>query len=241
MERYGKKFKELTFKEKVVHFKEYYLWYVVASIIGVCVIGSIIATSLTPSVTYDVDMFMLGQLDYDETEGALDAHFKEKFNTNLDFARANWNNPGEMETGLLQKVPVLLSIQQLDILAVEPIMFNTYASQEFTYLPLEEIPEMAPLLEKYSDRLVCWNQKYNDVGELIPGERHVYGIRVSSLPNITSLTMYNDYVLGITTTVKNIDKTVEFLTYILEGSEISEESLKDLDEFHNALESGQNN
>ncbi len=49
------------------------------------------------------------------------------------------------------------------------------------------------------------------------GDQHVYGIKISKLDNFPGSALGEEIVLGITTTVKDVDKTVEMMRYLLES------------------------
>lgn len=218
MEKYGKSFKELTFKQKVRHIWEYYGWYMISAIIGIMVISSLFISILTPQETHDVDIVIAGKMNYDESEIQVVQSYKEMFNADLGLSVVDWANMGEMEMAMLQKIPLLVRTDELDVLGLDPTMFESYTRQlgADLFVPLETIPEFEGLLEKYKDRLVTYNQKYNDNDELVETDEHVYGIRISKFTNIPCITANDEFIIGVTTTVKNLEKTAQLLDYLLE-------------------------
>lgn len=222
MEKYGKDFKELTFKQKVSHIREYYGWYIVSVIIGIIVISSLVISIFTPQEIHDVDIVIAGKMNYDESESQVVQSYKEMFNADLGLSAVNWVNMGEMEMAMLQKIPLLVKTNELDVLGLDPTMFESYTRQlgADLFVPLETIPEFKGLLEKYKDRLVTYNQKYNEKDELVEADEHVYGIRISKFANIPCITANDEFIIGVTTTVKNLEKTAQLLDYLLdEGNE----------------------
>ncbi len=221
MERYGKTFKELNFKEKVAHIWEYYRWYILSVIIGVTMLSSILVTAFTPEELHDVDIVIAGKLNYDETQPQVIESYKEMFNADLGLSIVNWGEQmGQMEMTMLQKIPLLVRTNELDILGLEPITFQSYTRQLGVdlLLPLETLPEFKELLAKYEDRLMSYNEKYNEDQQLEEVEEHIYGIRVSKFANIPCITENEEIIIGVTVNVKDINKTVKVLEYLLEGS-----------------------
>ncbi len=221
MERYGKTFKELNFKEKVAHIWEYYRWYILSVIIGVVMLSSILVSVFTPQELHDVDILIAGKLNYDETQPEVVESYKEMFNADLGLSNMNWEaQMGQMEMAMLQKIPLLVRTNELDILGLEPTTFQSYTRQLGVDLliPLETVPEFKELLEKYEDRLMSYNEKYNEDQQLEEVEEHIYGIRVSEFANIPCITANEEMIIGVTVNVKDINKTVKVLEYLLEGS-----------------------
>ena len=221
MERYGKTFKELNFKEKVAHIWEYYRWYFLSVIIGVVMLSSILVSVFTPQELHDVDILIAGKLNYDETQPEVVESYKEMFNADLGLSNMNWEaQMGQMEMAMLQKIPLLVRTNELDILGLEPTTFQSYTRQLGVDLliPLETVPEFKELLEKYEDRLMSYNEKYNEDQQLEEVEEHINGIRVSEFANIPCITANEEMIIGVTVNVKDINKTVKVLEYLLEGS-----------------------
>ena len=142
------------------------------------------------------------------------------FNDDLELSIVNWEQMGEMEMAMLQKIPLLIKTDELDVLGLDPTMFESYTRQLGTdiFVPLETVPEFKELLDKYEDRLMTYNQRYDDNEELVEADEHIYGIRVSEFANIPCITANGEFIIGVTTTVKDINKTVQVLEYLLEGS-----------------------
>ncbi len=218
MEQYGKKFQELTFKEKLEYIKEYYLWYIISIIIGVTVLGSLIITAFTPKEVFEVNALVAGGINYDHTEPEVDTYYKENFNTDLNLSILDWENLGELENAMIKKIAVMIQTRDLDILAVPKSAFEMYASQAGVLTPLDEIPELAGLLEEYDDRLVTWDKKFTDEYVLEDVEEQVYGIEVSNFPNIPCITLDDDFIITVTGVVDNMPSTAKTLEHLLEGS-----------------------
>lgn len=141
MEKYGKGFKELTFKQKVNHIWEYYRWYILSFIIGAAVISSLVISIFTPQEVHDVDIVLAGKMNYDETQPEVVKSYKEMFNADLGLSIVDWDNMGEMGMAMLQKIPLLVKTDELDVLGLEPMMFESYTRQlgADMFVPLETI------------------------------------------------------------------------------------------------------
>lgn len=222
MEKYGKNFKELTFKQKVSHIREYYGWPIVSVIIGIIVIVSLGISIFTPEKVHDVDIVLAGKMSYDDSETEVIESYEELFNADLVLSSVNWESMSELEMVMIQKIPLLVQTNELDVLGLDPSMFENYTKQYGTdlFLPLEEIPEFKGLLEKYEDRLVTYNQRYNEDEALVETEEHILGIRISKFANIPCIRANDEFIIGVTTKVKNVEKTAQLLEYLLdEGNE----------------------
>lgn len=218
MERYGTPFKEFTFKEKVAHIWEYYRWHILGTIVGGVFLISLLVTVLTPPRVYSVDIMLAGKTISNETQQEDIERFAEEFDTQLNVTVIDWNNVSEMGAAMIQKIPLLVGIGELDVLGVSPEAFDSYLRQSGSdmFQALDTIPEFEALLEENKDRLVVSGYTTNELGEIIEGEEHVYGIRVDSFKNIPSIVGTEEMVLGVTTTAKDIVKTEEMIAYLLD-------------------------
>lgn len=222
MEKYGKRFKELTLKQKVSHIWEYYGWTIISVIIGIVVITSMCISIFTPEKVHDVDIVLAGKMSCDDSQTEVINSYEEQFNADLVLSPVNWDVMTELEMVMIQKIPLLVQTNELDVLGLDPSMFENYTKQYGTdlFVPLEEIPEFKRLLEKYEDRLVTYNQRYNENEELVETKDHILGIRISKFANIPCIRANDEFIIGVTTKVKNIEKTAQLLEYLLdEGNE----------------------
>lgn len=219
MERYGRTFKELSFKEKVEQFKEYYLWPMVGTIIGIVVVVHLVVTMLTPQRVYTVDMQLVGRLKIDEeTLNDVTQHFDEAYDASLIMTYLNWADPGEVGQIVMQKLPLQITAREVDILGLPEAAADSYLkeTQDDAILALDTVPEFAELIEEYKDQVYINGYEEVDTFEVVKGDQHVYGFKVNQIDNIPCVTLGEEFILSVTTTVKNIDETVEMMRYLLE-------------------------
>lgn len=143
--------------------------------------------------------------------------FKDEFKTGLDLTNVNWED-AQSSVVMLQKIPLMITTDEMDIFGSSSDAYENfveiYGKDMFT--PLDDIPELNDLLEKYKDNLVTCDYVMDEEGNKIATEEHVYGIRVDKLSNIPCIEANEEIIVGITSKVKDLDKTVNMLEYILE-------------------------
>lgn len=219
MEKYGKSFKEMGFKEKIEHLWEYYRKPALFVIVAVFFIAELMIAMLTPREVNTVDITLAGKVYTDDTREAVIADFKEKFDTGLTITVVDWSKSTEMELATAQKVALQITTKELDIFGLPPLAFDNYLREtgEDMFMALDEIPQCQELLEEYKDQLVIAGYNKDEDFNITEGEQHVYGIKVTEFDNIPGSTLGEEIVLSITTTAKDIDKTVEMMRYLLES------------------------
>ncbi|WP_054741945.1 hypothetical protein [Cellulosilyticum ruminicola] len=221
MEKYGKAFSEMDLKEKAAHLWEYYRKPALFCIIAGILVIQLITAILSPREVNTVDITLAGKI-YTEDQATLDEvtkQFKENFDAGLMVSMVDWTKSTEMELATEQRIALQITTKELDILGIPPEKFDIYLRQtgQDMLRPLDEIPECKALLEEYKDQLVIAGYNKDENFNITKGDQHVFGIKVSKIDNIQSSTLNEDLVLGITTTVKDIDKTVEMMRYLLES------------------------
>lgn len=217
MEKYGITFKEMTRKEKIKHIWEYYRWHILGSIIAVFMVGSIGKAILFPEPPDEVDIVVTAQMYVNQDYSDVADQFKEEFKTGLDLTNVNWDD-AQTAMVMLQKVPLMITTNEIDIIgaSVEQYMKFVQAYGQDMFIPLENIPELQDLLERYQDALVTCDFITDEEGQKVPTEEHVYGIRVEKLSNIPCVEANEPLIIGLTSKVKDLDKTITMLKYILE-------------------------
>lgn len=220
MEKYGKSFKEMAFKEKIKYLWEYYritaFWTVVGAVIGI----NFLVAIFTPPKTYAVDITLAGQLyssELEETSKVLE----EEYDTSLSVNMVDWNTMGQMEMAVMQKIPLLITTKQLDILGIATGAFDAYLQQTGTdmFIALDTIPAFKELIEEYKDQVLVAGYNKDEDFNIIEGEQHVYGFKVNAIDNIPGMQVGEEITIGVTTSAKDIDKTVEMMRYLLEDKQ----------------------
>jgi len=217
MEKYGITFEEMNKKEKVKHIWEYYRWHILATIIAVVMIFSLGKTMLFPQPPDEVDIVIVAQMytnaDYDKVT----EQFKNEFKTGLDLTNINWQD-SQTSVVMLQKIPLMITTDEMDIFGASSDAYENFMQiyGEDMFMPLEDIPALSELLKKYKDSLVTCNYVSDENGNKVATEEHVYGIRVDKLSNVPCIEANEEIIVGLTSKVKDLDKAVVMLEYILE-------------------------
>lgn len=217
MEKYGITFKEMNKKEKVKHIWEYYRWHILATVIAVVMIFSIGKTILFPEPPDEVDIVIAAQMYTNTDYNSVLQQFKEEFKTGLDLMNINWED-AESAFVMLQKIPLMITTDEMDIFGTSSDAYEDFVKiyGEDMFTPLEDIPALSDLLEKYKDNLITCDYVNDENGNKIATENHVYGIRVDKLSNIPCIDANEEIVIGLTSRVKDLDKAIVMLKYILE-------------------------
>lgn len=219
MEKYGKSFKEMGFKEKVEHLWEYYRKPALLITVAAVLLLELIVAIVTPKEVNTVDITLAGKVYTDDQREQVIADYKEKFDAGLTITPVDWTKSTEMELATAQKMALQITTKELDLLGLPPEAFDNYLREtgQDMFMALDEIPQCQELLEEYEDQLIIAGYNKDENFNITEGEQHVYGIKVSEFDNIPGSTLGEEMVLGITTTVKDIDKTVEMMRYLLES------------------------
>lgn len=217
MEKYGVTFKEMNTKEKIKHIWEYYRWHILSTIIGVAVIFSLGKTILFPAPADEVDIVIAANMHLGINDQEVVQQFKEEFNTGLDLSNTIWKD-AQSSVIMLQKIPLMITTNEMDIFGATSETYENFMQiyGEDMFTPLEEVPALSELLEKYQDQLVSCNYVRDEEGRQIETQNHVYGIRVNQLSNIPCIEANEEIIIGLTSNVKDLDKAVDMLKYILE-------------------------
>ena len=218
MEQYGMRFEEMNKKQKVKHIWEYYRYHILATIIAVAVIGALGKSILFPPAPDEVDIMLEGQMYLDTNSTEVVNQFKEEFQTGVDFSNVNWDNDPEIASIMFQKIPLLVTTNELDVMAIADTTFEKFTQiyGEDMFMPLEEVPELKDLLEKYKDQLFTCDKTIDDDGNLIDAESHVYGIKVDHFSNLPCIIDNEEMIVGLNPKAKDFEKSVSMLKYILE-------------------------
>ena len=218
MEHYGMRFKEMDKKQKVKHIWEYYRYHILATIIAVAVIGSLGKSILFPPPADEVDIMLAGQMYLDTNSTEVAEQFKEEFQTGLDFNNMSWDNDPQIASVMFQKIPLLITTNELDIMAIADTTFEKFTQiyGKDMFMPLEEVPELKDLLEKYKDQLFTCDKAIGDNGELVDAASHVYGIKVKQFSHLPCIIDSEEMIVGLNPKAKDFEKSVNMLKYILE-------------------------
>jgi len=218
MEQYGIRFEEMNKQQKIKHIWEYYRYHILATIIAICMICSLGKSILFPPPPNDVDIMLVGQMYLDDTSSQVADEFKETFQTGVDFSNVNWESDPEIASVMLQKIPLMVTTDELDIMAIATGTFERFSENYGAdmFMPLEDVPELEDLLEKYKDSLYICNQMMDDEGNLVETEPHIYGIKVTEFSNLPCIIAVEEMIVGLNPQAKDFEKSISMLKYILE-------------------------
>lgn len=218
MEQYGMKFEEMNKKQKIAHIWDYYRYHILAVIIAIAVLGALGKTILFPEPPDAVDIMFAGQMYVDETSTQLVDQFKEEYQAGLDLTNVNWESDPQISSIMFQKIPLLLTTNELDVMGIATKTGERFAQiyGEDMFMPLEDIPELSDLLEKYKDSLYVCDKKADEQGNLIDTTPHVYGIKTDQFKNIPCIVASEEMIIGLNPQAKDFEKSVSMLKYILE-------------------------
>ena len=217
MEKYGSTFKEMNKKEKIKHIWGYYRWHILATIIAVVMIFSLGKTILFPEPPDEVDIVIAAQMYTSIERESVIQKFKDEFKTGLDLTNVNWED-AQSSMVMVQKIPLMITTDEMDIFAASSDAYENFVQiyGEDMFTPLENIPALASLLEQYKDNLVTCDYVRDENGNKIATQEHIYGIRVDKLSNIPCIEANEEIIVGLTSKVKDLDKAIDMLKYILE-------------------------
>ena len=217
MEKYGVTFGEMNKKEKIKHIWGYYRWHILATIIAGAMIFSLGKTILFPEPPDEVDIVIAAQMYIGIERESVIQTFKDEFKTGLDLTTVNWEDP-QSSMVMVQKIPLMITTDEMDIFAASSNAYEDFIQLygEDMFTPLEDLPALSSLLEKYSDNLVTYDYVMDENGNKIATQEHIYGIRVDKLSNIPCIEANEEIIVGLTSKVKDLDKAIDMLKYILE-------------------------
>lgn len=217
MEKYGSTFREMNKKEKIKHIWGYYRWHILATIIAVVMIFSLGKTILFPEPPDEVDIVIAAQMYTSIERESVIQKFKDEFKTGLDLTNVNWED-AQSSMVMVQKIPLMITTDEMDIFAASSDAYENFVQiyGEDMFTPLENIPALASLLEQYKDNLVTCDYVRDENGNKIATQEHIYGIRVDKLSNIPCIEANEEIIVGLTSKVKDLDKAIDMLKYILE-------------------------
>lgn len=218
MEQYGIQFKEMNKKQKTQHIWEYYRYHILSGIIAIVVAISLGKTIFFPEPPNDVDIMFAGQIYVDSTSALLAEEMKETYQTGIDFTNVNWEGDPEIAGLMLQKIPLMVTTDELDIMVIADEIFEkfSYNYRSDMFMPLEDVPELQDLLEKYADSLFICDKVVDEDGNLVDSEPHVYGIKTDKFSNLPCLIACEEMIVGLNPQAKDFDKAISMLKYILE-------------------------
>ena len=217
MEKYGVTFQEMHTKEKIKHIWGYYRWHILSAMIGLVVVFFLGKALFFPEPPNDVDIVIAANMHLSMEDEEVIRQFKEEFNTGLDLSNILWADP-QSSVIMLQKIPLMITTGEMDIFGATSETYENFMQVygEDMFIPLEKLPALSDLLDKYSDQLVSCDYIRDEEGNKVDTQTHIYGIRVSQLSHMPCIEANEELIVGLTSNVKDLDKAIDMLKYILE-------------------------
>lgn len=211
MQSNKEKFKKMNTKQKIEYIWEYYRFIILGTIIGVFIVGQLVYLAVKPKEIFDTHLIVTAQMALDaskmEEEEAL---FKEKFNADIYYLPANWSVVDSTTMTNDQILTLRMQVREADVFAMSEVRYERFMGTEGfdPFLALDEVPEMAPLLEQYKDNLL----KGKSVED---GKEHVYGIKVDKVNNLEAGQFAEPLVISIMSVPNNVEKAVELIDFLI--------------------------
>jgi len=219
------KLSEMSFKEKVDYFKDYYLK---ACIIGICcvgVFGLFLYQTLSPrpkqilNIAVINDYYQESQDKLDTFLDNLDKHYnvnKEKQKITYDYSYFITGDGNGDSANSIQKLYTHVAAKELDVVIADEAIFKHQMQLGYfinlkNFLPDDLYEELSSLYMK--DKLTA-EYSNNNVADTT---EQPYGIYLDSSEVFKSSgTILGKPVLGIITSTPNKENAIEFIRYLLD-------------------------
>lgn len=211
MQSNKEKFKKMNTKQKFEYIWEYYRFMILGTIIGVFIVGQLVYLAVKPKPNFDTHLIVTAQMVLDtEKMEEEEAFFKEKFNADIYYLPANWST---VDSGMMandQLLTLKMQVREADVFAMSEVRYDRFMEIDHfdPFLALDEVPEMAPLLEQYKDNLL----KGTSVED---GKEHVYGIKVDKVNYLEAGEFVEPLVFSVMSVPKSVEKAVELIDFLI--------------------------
>lgn len=230
-EQEKKKFKEMSFKKKIEHIREYYIWHILGSIGLLLVIFSFLNIYIfNPAPKPSVQVVFVGKTVNEEQVSTLQDILTKQFpemmneteNTEIFLSPIilGGSDP-TINMASTQKVMAMIAAKDIDIMIGEKELMMNYASQS-TFSNLDEIMTEEQL-NRYKDYLteVSLAPSYYDDEEVQENEveAHNYLINVSHVPELQSIVLGEDVYMGVVSNSGRMPNVEKIMTFLLDSEQ----------------------
>lgn len=205
-------FKEMSFSEKIIHFREYYRNITIISLIIITFIVYLIVTMMKPRIDTKLNMTIIDspifQENLDNFKITLEDYFEIDPKTeNIDINNSMYFNSGaEFELNARQAITVYFMAGDIDIIIAQENDMNNFATQGML------IPLSSSLPIDLNDSLS--NSFYSATDEET-GQEDVYGILLKDSPLFKDyISDETPYILGIAANSSNLDNAIACIRLI---------------------------
>jgi hypothetical protein len=204
-------------KEKLQHIWYYYKWHMIGGVFGLWMIISLLVSIFGPKppepgvyAAFVGKYINTDQMMEIEQQAAKEiTKSPEKSPVKIECFYIDKEKEDQMTVAMMQKFMAMISAKQLDIIAAPESQFQEQAAQGM-YMPLEEISQLQPLLEKMQEKLV------KATTEEDPKE-NVYGIKIDASDKVgVAGEDAVDTVIGIAVNTEKQQNAVAFLEWIVQ-------------------------
>ncbi len=208
-------FRELSFKQKLLHIWEYYRWHIIVPVfLVICAvsIGMGVYENSKDSLLYAV--FINTQLTEKESTALMD-EFIEYANLDMRGKRVTLDNTlyinqrksDALSVSSNQKLLAMFTSIEMDVIVCDEANFSYYAAQDSFVELKEALPE--DFLESHKDLLRSTKGK--------DGEEHTFGISLADSPKLKETNAYiEEPILTIPVTKMEDENILLFLKFLLE-------------------------
>ena len=206
------KFKSMSTKQKMEYIWEYYRFTILGTIVGVLLIGNFVYTMTKPKPYFDNLLIVTAMMTLDTDKVELDeAFFKENFNSDIYYIPADWAITDQSTIVNDQMMMIRIQVREADVLAMSQARFDRYMDIEGfePFMPLEEVPELAPILEAHKDNLLT-------AKSMEDGKEHVYGIKIEKTNAFQGADIMEPLVISLINTPKNMEIALEVVNNLLQ-------------------------
>lgn len=207
------KFKEMSFKEKLVHFRSYYALKLVISLLVIAGVVSLIYNIFKPKVEDALYAIVLNYSINDETVQVMEKEFSDileigdmeqvRIDNSFYFGEDNFDVSANSATQM--KLTTYLANKEIDIIIAPESLFKNYIQSGFFDNLEGQLP--TDLFSKLTDRL------YLGKTEEVPTDI-AYGIVLDDLPLYENINLKESQVLGIVVNSEKKENGIQFIRYL---------------------------
>ncbi|GAE92009.1 hypothetical protein JCM21714_985 [Gracilibacillus boraciitolerans JCM 21714] len=197
--------KTMSFKEAADYIWEYYKLHIIGTILGVAFLVSILTTAFSEKEEL-YELMVVTEIPYDVTEefsNQLNEQYFSDFRVATDNIISNGGTLSEQSYEQVQKLVARIATGMIDAMVTDKVFAQELMEQE-GLLEFNKVIDVS-LLEEHGVELYQF------------GSENVYGISTNQLDVFNDNEAFQDRILIIPASSKNLDKTTIFLEALLES------------------------
>ncbi|WP_058306642.1 hypothetical protein [Gracilibacillus massiliensis] len=197
--------KTMSFKEAVDYIWEYYKLHIFAIVFGVFILVSILTTVFEEKEEL-YQLMVVSEISYEQTDEfstQINEQYFEDFQVATDNIISDGGSLSEQSYEQVQKLVARIATGMIDIMVTEEEFAAEMLEQE-GLLDFSEVIDVS-LLEEHDVELYKFDSE------------KVYGISTNQFDVFNDIEAFQDRILIIPASSKNLDKTTQFLEKLLES------------------------